>query len=270
MNNTSESRNNSEQTVEQGTELDLSIYVASFFKYWWLCVILAVLCAGLMFVRSYRGFVPQYQSAVTFTVQTSQIGAGGMGITSYSFSYNRAAASQLSASFPNIIKSNILQDVICNDLNLKAFPCKLTASSVSGTNMFTITATGYEPQITYDVLQSVIRNYPLVSQYVLGNTKLDILTEPVVPSSPSNKFEYREQAVRGAAIGFMLGMVWVVVYAMMRKTIRSRSDVRTMLNQNCIGVLPEVVFKKYNKEIDRSITLTNPKIGEGYLESFRH
>lgn len=262
-------RNSSDQSREEVPALDLNRFIAAFFKFWWLCAISAVICAGVMFVRSYIGFVPQYQSAVTFTVQTPQIGSNSMGITSYSFSYNRATASQLAASFPNIIKSNILQDVICNDLDLPYFPCTLTSSSVSGTNMFTITATGWEPQITYDVLQSVIRNYPAVSQYVLGNTKLDILTEPVVPTTPSNQFAYRSQTAKGAVLGFALGLVWVILYAMMRQTIRNREDIRTLLNQNCIGVLPEVFFKKYNKEIDRSITLTNPKIGEGYLEAFR-
>ena len=193
-NQATETRSSQQQSAEQMPELDLSRFIAAFFKFWWLCVILAVICAGVMFVRSYVGFVPQYQSAVTFTVQTPQIGSNNMGITSYSFSYNRATASQLSASFPNIIKSNILQDVICRDLELDYFPCSLTASSVSGTNMFTITATGLDPQLTYDVLQSVIRNYPVVSQYVLGNTKLDILTEPVIPTTPSNQLAYRIMA----------------------------------------------------------------------------
>jgi len=264
-----ENQNTEQQTREDLAELDLSRFVDAFFKFWWLCVILAVICAGVTFVYSYTRFVPRYQASVTFTVQTSQIGTNNMGITSYSFSYNRATASQLSASFPSIIKSNILQDVICRDLELSYFPCTLTASSVSGTNMFTITAAGLDPQLTYEVLQSVIRNYPMVSQYVLGNTRMDILTEPVVPTKPYNELAYRTQALKGALVGFCMGLLWVVYYTMMRKTICERSDIRTKLNQNCLGVLPEVVFKKYNKEIDRSITLTNPKIGEGYLESFR-
>ncbi|MBR3999159.1 MAG: hypothetical protein IKI93_12555, partial [Clostridia bacterium] len=223
-NQTTEKHSSDQQ--EQVPELDLSRFFAAFLKFWWLCVLLAVICAGVMFVRSYVGFVPQYQSAVTFTVQTPQIGSNNMGITSYSFSYNRATAAQLSSSFPNIIKSNILQDVICRDLDLSYFPCSLTASSVSGTNMFTITATGLDPQLTYDVLQSVIRNYPVVSQYVLGNTKLDILTEPVIPTTPSNQLAYRSQTLKGALIGFALGLVWVVYYAMMRQTVTSRTDIR--------------------------------------------
>lgn len=268
-NRVSEEKNRSASAKEQYAPIDLSGVVSAFLKFWWLCAILAVLGAGIMFFKSYVLFTPVYQSSVTFTVQTQHIGAGNMGITSYSFSYNRATATQLSSTFPNIIKSNILQDVICNELDLAYFPCKLTASSVSGTNMFTITAEGSDPQVTYDVLQSVIKNYPTVAQYVIGDTNLDILTEPVLPTSPSNQFAYRSQAVKGALAGFALGLVWVVVYALLRQTICSRSDIRTKLNQHCLGVLPEVTFKKYNKEINRSIILTNPMIGDNYLESFR-
>lgn len=51
-------------------------------------------------------------------------------------------------------------------------PAALSASSVSGTNMFTITAVGGDPQLTYDTLTSAIQNYPQVAEYVIGNTEL--------------------------------------------------------------------------------------------------
>lgn len=263
MNNQSASDN------EQYSQITPELLLNAFCKLWWLCVILAILGIGIMFLKSYVLFTPVYQSSVTFTVQTPQIGTGNIGITSYSFSYNRSTAVQLSSTFPNIIKSNILQDIICNELNLDNFPCKLNASSVSGTNMFTITAEGKDPQITYDILQSVIKNYPTVAQYVIGDTNLDILTEPVIPTSPSNQFAYRSQIAKGAIAGFALGLVWIIIYAIFRQTICSRSDIRTKLNQHCLGTLPEVTFKKYNREINCSIVLTNPLLGDNYLESFR-
>ena len=239
--------------------------IKSFKRFWWICLILAVIFAGAAYYKSRTSYRPQYKSSVTFTVQTQLGGGYDLGLTSYSFAYNRTTANQLSSTFPNIIKSNILQDVICNDLGLSYFPCSLTASSVSGTNMFTITATGKDPQQTYDVLQSVIKNYPTVAEYVIGNTKLTILTEPEVPTSPSNRFAYRGDVVRAAIVGFAIGMIWVVFYAFMRKTIRTRDDIRKELNQHCIGTLPEVVFKQHKKDIDRSVAITNPLVSENYL-----
>lgn len=271
MNATNSAHDQKKSSAEEPELIEIQFHeiFRAFAKFWWLCLLLIVLCGGIMFYKSYICFTPTYQSSVTFTVQTQEPGVSGMGITSYSFSYNRAATNQLSSTFPTIIKSNILQDVICNDLGLSYFPCTLSASSVSGTNMFTITATGYDAQLTYDVLQSVIKNYPAVAEYVIGNTVLNILNESELPTSPSNRFAYRRQVLKGALIGFALGLVWVVLYATFRQTIRSRKDIRTKLNQHCIGVLPEVTFRKYNKRINKTISLTNPLVGESYMEATR-
>lgn len=262
-------KNNVSAEEPELIEIQFGEIFRAFRKFWWLCLLLVVACGGLMFLRSYINYTPTYQSSVTFTVQTQEVGSSGLGLTSYSFSYNRATTNQLSTTFPNIIKSNILQDVICNDLGLSYFPCTLSASSVSGTNMFTITATGYDAQLTYDVLQSVIKNYPAVAEYVIGNTVLNILNESEIPTVPSNRFAYRSQVLKGALLGFAIGLVWVVLYATFRQTVRSRDDIRRKLNQHCLGVLPEVTFRKYNKKINRTISLTNPLVGEGYLESVR-
>lgn len=264
--------NNDQKNNTAGQEFplfDISDFLNNLLKFWWLCILLIVLCAGALFIRGQLRYTPQYQSSVTFTVQTSQLNSGSMGVSSYSFSYNRSLAAQLSTTFPSIIKSNILQDIVCSDLGLTSFPCSLSASVVSGTNMFTITSTGSEPQLTYDVLQSVIKNYPVVSQYVLGSTTLYILNEPQVPSAPSNQFAYRTHLLKGALIGLLLSFVWVMIYTLLRNTIRSRTDIRSKLNQQCIGVLPQVFFKKHNQEIDRSVLLNNSHISDSYRESFR-
>ena len=70
-------------------------------------------------------------------------------------------------------------------------------------------------------------------------------------------------------IGIAGGVLWIMLYASLRQTIRNRKDIREKLNQHCIGVLPEVTFKKYNQDINRNIIITNPMVSDGYLESFR-
>lgn len=244
--------------------------IKSWRKFWWVCVVLALLFAAFAVYRSYSTYSPRYESSVTFTVQTQSSGSTvEAGFSSYSFTYNRSVASQLAATFPSIIRSNILQDVVCNDLNLTVFPCTLRAVSITGSNLFTITAAGEEPEMTYKVLQSVIKNYPAVSEYVIGNTKLAILSEPVLPTEPSNTVNYPRQAVKYAVIGIALGLAWVVFYSLRRNTICSADDIREKLNQQPLGALPEVVFKKHKKAIDRTVSITNTLVGSGYLEAFR-
>lgn len=47
------------------------------------------------------------------------------------------------------------------------------------------------------------------------------------------------------------------------------ADIRQELNQACIGVLPQVAFKRHKRKIDTNILLTNPAVGGTFLESIR-
>ena len=148
-------------------------------------------------------------------------------------------------------------------------PATVTAKCVTGTNMVTLTAQGNDPEMTYKALMSVIKNYSSVADYIIGRTKLLMISEPVVPTSPSNRMAWQKSVLTAAAIGLMLGVAWIMIYAILRKTIRTKEDIRNILNQHCIGILPQVIFKKYRRQINTDIILTNPLIGSGFMESLR-
>ena len=86
-----------------------------FLKYWWLCAAMAILLGGIMFYRNYIRFTPVYMSSATFTVRTQTAGAGS-GLSTYSFYYDQATAAQLSSTFPYILQSNLLQEIVSSDL----------------------------------------------------------------------------------------------------------------------------------------------------------
>ncbi len=239
-------------------------------KFGWISVALAVLLGGLQFYRSYVRYVPQYTVSATFTVQTeNKVLSGENGVSAYSFFYNKNTADQLASVFPYIIGNSILISQVCEDLGVTAMPASVTATCISDTNMVTLTAVGGDPQLTYDTLLSVIDNYSSVADYIIGRTKLVIISEPIVPETPSNQMAWRSSVLRAALIGAVIGVGWIMVYAILRKTIRTKEDIRNILNQNCIGVLPQVVFKKYRRKINTDIILTNPLIGNDFLESLR-
>lgn len=239
------------------------------FRFWWLFLAIVILFSAGVTVKSYLDYRPMYRSSVTFTVQTADNHTGTNGITSYSFYYNRSTASQLSSTFPYILQSNILQDIIKTDLGLSYMPASLSASTVSGTNMFTMSATGSDPELTYAVLVSAMENYPFVAEYVIGNTLLTVLSSPAVPTHPINTVNYLHRALLGAGAGLFLSAFLLVCYSALRRTVRTKDDIREKLNQHCLGVLPRVTFKKHRTSIDRTVLLTNPLIGNGFLEALR-
>ncbi len=268
MNEMSENKAVSSEMQDDTSVIYLGDLWRGFLKYWWLCAAMAILLGGIMFYRNYIRFTPVYMSSATFTVRTQTAGAGS-GLSTYPFYYDQATAAQLSSTFPYILQSNLLQEIVSSDLGLPYMPAALSASSVSGTNMFTITAVGGDPQLTYDTLTSAIQNYPQVAEYVIGNTELTMISAPEVAREPSNQLAWRRQTLIGILAGAAIGFVWIVLYAALRKTVRTKKDILTRLNQSCLGVLPDVVFKKYKRKINHSVLTVNPLVGSGFLEAVR-
>ena len=268
MNNNTINNDNANSTVE--LKILLSDIWRGTIKFGWIAVALAVLLGGLQFYRSYVRFTPEYTVSATFTVQTeNKVLSGENGVSAYSFYYNRNTADQLASVFPHIVSNPILRNKVCEELNVERMPASITASCIPETNMITLVSVGRDPQMTYDTLLSVIDNYSSVADYIIGRTKLVMISDPVFPAGPSNQMAWRSSVLRAALIGAVIGIGWILVYAILRKTIRTKEDVHNILNQHCIGVLPQVVFKKYRRQINTDILLTNPLIGNDFLESLR-
>ncbi len=268
---TQKNKSTKKRTKNEFIPIYFSDLVKGVRKFWWLVIVLAVVLFSINFITSFRKYVPQYSASATFTISTS---AGETrydgGMTAYSFYFDAATALQLSTTFPYILNSNILQDAICEELGLDYLPVTLSASSVSGSNMFTIYSSGTDPQLVYDVLQSAIKRYPEAARYVVGNIRFTMITNPFVPTSPSNANAFVKDGTNGAMIGAFMGLAWILIYCVSRKTVRTREEVSELVGVDLLGVLPHVTFKRYKrKEIDRSILRTNPSIGRGFLESLR-
>ena len=267
----SESENNrNTASSEQEIIIYFSDFWRGFVKFWRVIVLLALLFGGMMFYRSYIRFSPLYKASATFAVHTENpVLQGESGISAYSFYYNRSSADHLANVFPYILQSNILQKQVCEDMGLSYMPASVNATCVSGSNLVTLTTTGSDPQLTYDVLLSVVENYSIIAEYVIGRTQLVMITEPQVPVTPSNTYSWKMSTLKGMLFGLVLGMGCIILYGVLRRTVRTKEDIRNELNQHCIGLLPHVVFKRYKKQPNRKILINNPLIGNQFLESVR-
>ena len=79
-------------------------FLRAFRRLFWLPVCLAVLCCAFFAFRAWWSYTPMYQAEVTFTIQTPTSGSTG-DISSGSTYYDKAAAEQLSKTFPYLISS---------------------------------------------------------------------------------------------------------------------------------------------------------------------
>ena len=265
-------RNAREASPSDEEKIDLYRLLAEFWKafrrLFWLPVCLAVLCCAFFAFRAWWSYTPMYQAEVTFTIQTPTSGSTG-DISSGSTYYDKAAAEQLSKTFPYLISSELLQNMLRQELGVESLNGTLTAQTVENTNLFSLQATSSSPQSAYDILTSVIQVYPRVADYVIGSTIMNLLTEPSVPTSPCNQLSLLRPAVKGAFLGCAAGLVLILLFAATRRSIRSSREVRSQLNQTYLGSLPQVSFKRRTRKTQEIVSIQNRRISGSFQEGVR-
>ena len=257
-----------EQTNEYNDEaekIDLIDYLYEFMKafrkFFWLVFLIIIICMGGSCFWSWRNYQPVYAAYASFVVTSSQ--------SSYNTSYyNNTTAEQLGKTFPYILTSGVLKDVVAEDLGY-SFDSSIEATVMEGTNLFTITVQDDSPQTAYDVLTSVIENYPQVAEYIIGGTTLTVVDESGVPAEPSNSDDLRQSAVKGFAVGIGFSAVILVFYMASRKTIRSGEDMNNIASTKFLGNVPETRMKKRSSQKDQTMTIVNAKIPASFKEGIR-
>ncbi len=265
--------NMNERGLQFNDDDNASFYVSDFCrgfkKFWWVIAIISVVFCVFSVFNCYRSYVPKYKAEVTFTVSTQDRTSSINGISAYNFYYDASTASHLSETFPGILSSKLLQDAVAADLQLASIPVSLTASSVSGSNMFTLCAEGYEPQLTYDVLVSTMENYPEIAKYVVGNIKFNVIKSPVLPEEPYNDPGYFDEIFKSVTYSLLLGLILLLCYTILRTTVRTKKDIRNNLNIKCLGIIPHIILKKNSKEGVEPLLISSNLTDDRFSDSIR-
>ena len=255
---------NHEERITELEKLDIVSFLNDFFhrfkRMWWIVIVLAVLGGLSMYYRASVNYSPTYRAEATAAVS----------LTYSTSTANRNTAEQMGKVFPYILTSGALKDVIAADLGVKNVPGNISVNNISGTNLLTISVTGSDSQSTYDVLRSVIKNYPEVAQYVVGQTTLTVIDDSGIPTDPGKETVVRGSFRRGILYGALIGIFVILMYAATFRTVRTEKDLRTLINVPCLGTLPVVTKRRRsrntaNEEIN---ILTNENRTE-YIEAMR-
>lgn len=253
-----------ESTIEL---FDINVLIENIWRglrqFWWLFLVMISLLSTLFYGKARLTYRPLYKATSTFVISTNRA-------VSYSSEYyNNATASQMSKTFPYILNSGVLQTVVARDLGLDGISETITAEAMDDTNLFELSVTGNNAQRAYDVLQSVISNYPSVAEFVIGDTQLYVLDESGVPENPINPTDYMTEAKKGAFLGILVSAAILALYAVMRNTIRKEEDFKSLLNVRCLGSIPMIQGKKRSNKKRELVLISNKKIPAAFLESMR-
>ena len=222
---------------------------------------LLVLCTGLLCWREYRSYQPMYRASATFTVNVTNP------LQSEIRSYNTATAEQMAKTFPYILTSGALNERVMRELGISAMPA-VSASVLSNTNIFTLSVSSGDPQLAYDVLNSVIENYPEVAEFVVGPTVMTLLDESGLPTQPYNSRDYTGAVKKGILIWLVIWLATAFILASTRTTVHSEQELRQILNLRVISALPVVRGRK-KKERALSPRMDDSASHSGFSESVR-
>lgn len=251
---------------ENGT-LDLMVILDDMWKglkrFFWLGLVIVSLSASFFYFRARKNYVPVYDAYTSFVVNSNQ--AYGYSTTFY----NKTTAAQMSRTFPYIVTSGVLRKVVAEELGVVYVSSGISAEAMAETNLFTIHVTDTDPQMAYDVLLSVIKNYPKVAEYIIGGTQLIMMDESGVPKFPQNAPVFKPAAFKGAIYGGVLFIGLLFLYAFTRKTVRREEDMKRLTNIPCIGSIPNIHFKKHSSREAQQLLIDNKKVPFGFVEAVR-
>jgi len=237
----------------------LRVFLRSLRRLWILVLVLTLGLTALSYYHTSTSYAPKYVADATVSVE----------VVNGSGSSNKRMAEQMAKIFPYILSSGALSNVIKEDLGRRSVPATIKATYISGTNLLTFTATSGNANDAYNVLQSVLKNYPDTAQYVVGQTRFSLIDEPEVPKDTGKTSVVRGSIKKGATAGFALSMIIVALYALAFRTVNSEEELRSFLNITCLGTLP-ICKKRTRREGEQNeINILVDTNRGAYVEAMR-
>ena len=241
----------------------------SFKEIWWVSAVFAVVLAVATIIIGAVTYKPMYRSSVRFTITPLVDSNSSSGASVYNFNYNEVLSVQMAATFPHILNDGFLDEMVVHDIG-RPINGKITANAIPDTNIFEMHVSSSSAKDAYDVINSLMNNYPKIAEHVVGDTRMNVLvgSEPVLSKKPYNAGYYYDYAVIAAILGVLLGCLVAFVRMYTRKNVMSKHDIETVFNGKCICEVPHVVSKRTTGGSSQALLKSTPSMS-GFSESIR-
>lgn len=242
-------------------------FLRVFRRMWSFVLIFAIIGGGLSGLCASRAYHPVYETSATFTINiySEQIGT----LTTNTSFYDSEAAEQMAKVFPHILTSGVLVRKVAKDLDMPSVPGVISASAEANTNLFTLSVRDMDPERAYNTLQAVMKNYPEISEKIIGKVNMKLLDETGIPSAPVNNKDLKKPILKGAVIGIVLVVVWMLAVTFSRRTVRREDDCPKYIHKKCLGTVPYVKPKQRSRNIRHRLNITEEVTNAEFVESIR-
>lgn len=248
---------NNEHAIEnEEIEIDLENLFLNFIvgikKFGIILLVLIALYTGFRYFKAKLSYQPLYKCEAAFAVSTN-----GNDVT------------QLVKTYSYLLTGSMMRDIVSNELNVGTIPAQISISEVENTNFLLLQATSNDASMAYQVVSSILNNYNSTLSMVISNVELEVIVPPQENNVPINASNELQVAKQSLLLSGLVAVGILFIYALLRRTVQSGKDFRQSLHINHFASIPSYKFKKRSHKIDKRLIITNSKISQDFIDSFK-
>lgn len=232
----------------------------------WLLIILATLIVGIgTYIFTDYTYKPVYRTTTTFVVTTR-----GSNTTIFS---NLTSTSSVAAVFSELLNSSMMRESILLELGTDSFDGSITAQVISETNLINVSVTASDPRTAYAAAKAIIDHHETITYRVVDGVSMEVLMDPVVPTSPINPVSASRQMRKMMLYAAVVCVAFIMFISYYQNKIRSGKEARSKLDCNYLGEIPhERKHRTLLSYFDRrktSILINSPVTSFQFVETIR-
>lgn len=169
-----------------------------------------------------------FSCSATFAVTSNSNG---------SYYSNSSAASEVVNIYSQLLQGRFMDDLILKDLG-SSVSGSINATQLGDTNLISLTVSSDSPKDALLIMQSIMRNYKELSEYVSSSVVLTQLNTPNVSISVNQVYNVRDL---GKKTGLVLALVMacaIIYMEISRGAIQNMSAAKNRLDGRIIGSVP--------------------------------
>ena len=230
--------------MAETVEIDLREMFKILLKRAWIVVLCAVIVGAAVLTYTVNFVTPQYKANVTIYVNNNS-GKDG----TYISSGDLAVALRLVSTYVNIIQSNTVLDKVIEETGLllttNQVRSMISAEVVEETEMFRVTVTTPNPQMSADLANAIAAVAPGEIAEIIEGSSAKIIDYARVPTGRSSP-NYVTNTVLGALIGAVLAIIVILVQNMMDLRVRNEEELAKICSVPVLGVIPDMTNEMRN------------------------
>lgn len=230
--------------MAESLEIDLRELFKVLLKRAWIVVLCAVIVGAAVLTYTVNFVTPQYKANVTIYVNNNS----GKDNT-YISSADLAVALRLVSTYVNIIQSNTVLEKVIAEAGLMLTTAQvrgmISAEVVDETEMFRVTVTTPNPQLSADLANAIAAVAPDEISAIIEGSSAKIIDYARVPTARSSP-NYTSNTVIGAFLGAVLAIVVILLQRVLDMRVRNEEELSKICAVPVLGVIPDLADDKNN------------------------